>query len=349
MFLPASPGDETYLVPEDTQKDAPPSYSSAQADAVPPYWETTIHAPSSSNVAGEIIIDSLPTGSLFSFLWNMLVSISFQFVGFLLTYLLHTTHAAKLGSRAGLGVTMIQYGFALRGKSDVFEGEQTDSWNDWQQPAEPAPTFPTAAEAEAYYNNLNATAIVPPEGVYILGDAASEWLSFVLMTVGEHASTYARRTCADFGSCACARAGWFILLTSLLGFWRVKRWEQGILSSQHGAPQAQEPAQRAAVLRHIERVFGLQGLADGSLLRSGLGLHGPDAQGGEQPLNLDAGLVDEGAGQEGPEGYRPEFRPGIGEYIIPIDPSDPERNEVVARAFAEEARLHQELRAAGLL
>lgn len=40
----------------------------------------------------------------------MLVSMSFQFVGFLLTYLLHTTHAAKNGSRAGLGITLIQLG-----------------------------------------------------------------------------------------------------------------------------------------------------------------------------------------------------------------------------------------------
>jgi hypothetical protein len=48
----------------------------------------------------------------------MLVSISFQFVGFLLTYLLHTTHAGRLGARAGLGVTLIQYGFTLRAKME---------------------------------------------------------------------------------------------------------------------------------------------------------------------------------------------------------------------------------------
>jgi hypothetical protein len=30
--------------------------------------------------------------------------------GFLLTYVLHTTHAAKNGSRAGLGITLIQLG-----------------------------------------------------------------------------------------------------------------------------------------------------------------------------------------------------------------------------------------------
>lgn len=57
-------GDETLLVPEDAQKDAPPSYSVAQLDAVPPYWETTVHLPSQSNTAGEVMIDGLPTGAL---------------------------------------------------------------------------------------------------------------------------------------------------------------------------------------------------------------------------------------------------------------------------------------------
>jgi hypothetical protein len=96
-------GEDTYVVPEDARAEAPPSYAHAQADAVPPYWETTVHAPFSSDSIGEMIIDSMPTGSLFSFLCTMLVSVAFQFVGFLFTYLLHGTHAARLGSRAGLG------------------------------------------------------------------------------------------------------------------------------------------------------------------------------------------------------------------------------------------------------
>ena len=173
-------------MPEDTQKDVPPSYAAAQADAVPPYWETTIHAPSSLSpgmmLPGELPIDGLATGTLFSFAWNMLVSISFQFVGFLLTYLLHTTHAAKLGSRAGLGITLIQYGFAMRGRED-FSGAEADVWA--RKPEEPRPTFATAAEAEAYYNNPNNTApAANVEAAYIAGEATSEWLSFLLMTVG---------------------------------------------------------------------------------------------------------------------------------------------------------------------
>ena len=40
-----------------------------------------------------------------------------------------------------------------------------------------------------------------------------------------------------------------------------------------------------------------------------------------------------------------------GEYILPVDveTADPERTERLARAFADEARLQRDLRAAGLL
>ncbi|OJT10563.1 Metal homeostatis protein BSD2 [Trametes pubescens] len=309
-------GDDVLIVPEEVQKEVPPSYAQAQADAVPPYWETTIHAPSASNTPGDVIIDSLPTGSLFSFLWNMLVSISFQFVGFLLTYLLHTTHAAKFGSRAGLGITLIQYGFALRSK-EAYVSDQQDVWGGWK-PEEPRPTFGTAAEAEAYYNNLNLTATMPPtpsadiptDG-YISPDATTEWLSFLLMTIG-----------------------WFMLLTSVLGFWRVKRWERGILASQGESPAPatpEEQARSAAILNSIERAFGLHGLADGSLLRSGLG--------------FSAAAIAEPAEDDDEDDHQPTRNA----YVLPLDPSNPERNERLARAYADEARLHQDLRSAGLL
>lgn len=64
--------------------------------------------------ADDVYVDGLAVGHVFGFVWNMVVSMSFQFVGFLLTYILHTTHASKQGSRAGLGITLMQYGFYLR-------------------------------------------------------------------------------------------------------------------------------------------------------------------------------------------------------------------------------------------
>lgn len=188
-------------MPEETQNEAPPSYAAAQADAVPPYWETTIHAPFASDAIGEMIVDSLPTGSLFSFCWNMLVSISFQFVGFLLTYLLHTSHAARLGSRAGLGITLIQYGFALRGKLDGMDGSDSEAtWGgNWRTdpPADPTATLGSTSRLDSWaettqgLGNATVTAIPSPDDQLtnsLLADATAEWLSFFLMTIGTYVS-----------------------------------------------------------------------------------------------------------------------------------------------------------------
>ena len=234
-------GDSIYLVPEEAAREAPPSYASAQLDAVPPYWETTIHAPSAPDAFGEMIIDALPTGSLFSFLWNMLISISFQyvfpclissrpliqsdplhrFVGFLLTYLLHTTHAARFGSRAGLGVTLIQYGFALRAHDDSSgpfswwggydstqnQGQSDDGNNGMMMHH----NFPTKEEAEEYYRGLNITMVdgqptattpgATMDDMNYVNDVTTDWLSFFLMTIGmlpPHSVVLTRRRLIPF-------------------------------------------------------------------------------------------------------------------------------------------------------
>src|SRR6202034_1384113 len=100
--------------------EKPPTYEQAAADATPPYWENTIVAPGMTG--DEVYVDGLPVGSVFSFIWNGMISMSFQLVGFLLTYLLHTTHAAKNGSRAGLGLTLVQYGFSMKSAAALSRG-----------------------------------------------------------------------------------------------------------------------------------------------------------------------------------------------------------------------------------
>ncbi|KAJ7068396.1 hypothetical protein C8F01DRAFT_1118029 [Mycena amicta] len=299
-------GDSTYLVPEEVRAEAPPSYASAQADAVPQYYE--VHAPFAPGTVGEMIIDSLPSGTLFSFLWNMLVSISFQFVGFLLTYLLHTTHAARLGARAGLGVTLIQYGFALRTRGEGTEEEAANAWASWTASR---PTFATAAEAAAYYNGTadsTPATLTEEQANAIVADATSEWLSFFLMTVG-----------------------WFILLTSVLGFWRVKRWERGVLATQRENPGAAPPPMSAGpFFAHFERGFGLRGISQSDIFRQGFGFGG-------------ARVSDDERDGEHHEGNEEET-----EYMIPAD-VDPERAQQLQEAIRNERRLHAELRAAGLL
>jgi len=218
-----------HIMPEDNQKESPPTYLEAQADAVPPYWETTIHAPAGLDPNADLVIDDLPTGSFLIFCLNIFISFFFQFVGFLLTYLLHTSHAAKFGSRAGLGLTLIQYGFYSRtmnfdeSPSDGSSGQSTEG--SWLPP-------PTASAAPDPSASDSSTAQSTAD---MISSTSKDWLSFLFMTLG-----------------------WFLLLSSVIGFWKVKRWEQSIRPSQPSAPLTADDLERdRAVRRNLEEVFGL--------------------------------------------------------------------------------------------
>ncbi|KAF3915691.1 hypothetical protein AA313_de0208253 [Arthrobotrys entomopaga] len=186
---------------EKPAEEHPPSYEQAAADATPPYWETTILAPGMS--PDEVFIDGLPVGSVFAFVWNALISLSFQFIGFLLTYLLHTTHAAKNGSRAGLGITLVQYGFYMRSGSTDNPPPPTDS-----APArEDTPGDPNAYDFDAGTLPTDVVGVTSGSGT---SDPISgnEWFSYILMVVG-----------------------WFILIRAIADFLRARRTEQLVLAS----------------------------------------------------------------------------------------------------------------------
>ncbi|PCH42490.1 hypothetical protein WOLCODRAFT_120648 [Wolfiporia cocos MD-104 SS10] len=225
---------EVVMLPEETQVEQPPSYSEAQADSVPPYWETTVHAPAMLMAGADMIVDDLPTGSIIFFVTTAFVSYFFQFVGFVLTYLLHTTHAAKYGSRAGLGLTMIQYGFYSRNATTEEHGggEELIYWNSTSRlPVVVRP--PTVSEGGE---------TMLPNGTYVddspvaFGVSSKDWLSLLLIVLG-----------------------WLLLLSSIFGFYRVKRWEKSIRDSAHPPPpmSAEQLQHDAEVRRNIERVFGI--------------------------------------------------------------------------------------------
>jgi len=171
------------------------SYEQAAADQAPPYWETTILAPGLGG-PDDVFIDGLPVGSFFSFLWNALISWSFQIVGFLLTYLLHSSHAAKNGSRAGLGITLIQFGFGLKttvGSSPP--SGQMPGPDGYASPPDPNshdfdPSDVTNSDDDAF------------------DISGSEWLSYILMVVG-----------------------WFILIRAISDYLNARRHEQLVLQS----------------------------------------------------------------------------------------------------------------------
>ncbi|KAI3406133.1 hypothetical protein KGF56_000975 [Candida oxycetoniae] len=88
----------------------PPTYEEANQDASPEYWESTMISPMYED---EVFVQGLPVGNIANFIWNALVTIAFQFVGFVLCYLLHTSHGAKQGARFGFGVNLIFFGWNI--------------------------------------------------------------------------------------------------------------------------------------------------------------------------------------------------------------------------------------------
>ncbi|KAL2886838.1 Metal homeostatis protein BSD2 [Ceratocystis lukuohia] len=171
------------------------TYEQAAADQAPPYWETTIIAPG-YNGDNEVYIDGMPVGNIFGFLWNAMVSWSFQIVGFLLTYLLHSTHAAKNGSRAGLGVTLIQYGFSMKAAAIPPTPEDGNSGNS---------EFPTPPDPNAH--NFNPSDISSSSSGW--SDlTGTEWFAYILMV-----------------------GGWFMLVRSVVEFLQARRHESLVLQS----------------------------------------------------------------------------------------------------------------------
>ncbi|KAH8819635.1 hypothetical protein F5884DRAFT_761271 [Xylogone sp. PMI_703] len=186
-------------------EEHPPTYEQAAADAAPPYWETTILAPGLGG-PDEVYVDGLPVGSVFSFIWNGMISMSFTFVGFLLTYLLHTTHAAKNGSRAGLGITLIQYGFYMKG-TPIDSNNPTVPGNG-QEPEYAQPPDPNSHDFDRTQVNQAVAAGSGSSSGGFMDIASSEWIAYILMIVG-----------------------WFILIRSVSDFLKARRHEQLVLQS----------------------------------------------------------------------------------------------------------------------
>jgi len=170
------------------------SYLAASADAAPSYWETIVHAPAGLDPNGDMIIDELPTGSVLVFAFTTITAWFFQLPGFILTYLLHATHAGRLGSQAGLALTLIQWGLG----ATVMDAFPTSD----DPPASDAPGFgsPPAPVADVQPESPFPVAGTPQGGMMgnmsMMDNSGSmpmdmqapytghEWISFLLMTLG---------------------------------------------------------------------------------------------------------------------------------------------------------------------
>jgi hypothetical protein len=158
-----------------------------------------------------------------------MISMSFQIVGFLLTYLLHTTHAAKNGSRAGLGITLVQYGFSMKGAASLSRGSDASGASpDAGQVFSGAPNDPNAHDFDPAMEGADAGFDQGVGRGGLGGITGADWFAYILMIVG-----------------------WFILIRSISDFLRARRHEQLVLQSPErglGVPVVAEGEQPNAVV-----------------------------------------------------------------------------------------------------
>jgi len=146
-------------------------------------------------------------------------------------------------------------------------------------------------------------------------------------------------------------SGWFILLTSLLSFWRVKRWERNILASQRETSVSSRAAagqSSHAFSMRIHRFMDAPVRDMSSLILTGLGLsrryRGADPEAGEDDdHDLDRAVP------MTPLRPVPPEESSRRELIIAMYSHDPERQRQIVQAFRDDDQLMADMRAAGML
>lgn len=112
-----------------------PNYDQTMQEPSPPQFDNMTFIPMA---ADDVLVDHLPVGSIYAFLWSFIVSFMFEWVGFVLTYLLHINHSGRFGSFAGLGATLISTGIKVINNPDYFQPDgvgihdNDDAMNDLQ-------------------------------------------------------------------------------------------------------------------------------------------------------------------------------------------------------------------------
>lgn len=169
-----------------------------------------MHAPAGLDLNGDMLIDELPTGSVLVFVFTTLISWFFQLPGFILTYLLHGTHAGRFGSQVGLALTLIQWGLGTTVMGAF------PSPNDPPPPPPPLPSdepglgsaVPGAGSQPGSAPPGGGTSQGGMMGNVTMDDSGStlgdfmqgpytghEWISFLLMTIGP---SFRDRSCIFF-------------------------------------------------------------------------------------------------------------------------------------------------------
>ncbi|RCK58164.1 Metal homeostatis protein BSD2 [Candida viswanathii] len=190
----------------------PPSYEEAAADASPEYWESTMISPMYED---EVFVQGLPVGNIANYVWNALVTVAFQFVGFILCYLLHTSHAAKQGSRAGLGINLIMYGWNLVPQNFGHPDQLPDKYQ---------PDGPNEFDIDRS-TRIHGKVDSYTSGIFIQNSKQEDTEEWMKTSVS-----------APYVAYGLIAFGLFIILKSLVDYYRVKQLERAILNPSSGLP-----------------------------------------------------------------------------------------------------------------
>ncbi|CAG7848442.1 SubName: Full=Related to metal homeostasis protein {ECO:0000313/EMBL:CCA71227.1} [Serendipita indica DSM 11827] len=199
--------DTIYHAPELAPNDAPPSYLASQMDQAPPYWQTTVFATSD----GELLIESIPAGTIVGFLGAFIVSVFLEWIGFALAYIISMTHAGRFGAKAGLGVTFVRLGLWFRTRGGLLDSKDIPDEIFWPLPNAtfPLPTF----NATTPFPGFNATA----EWNTTATAAPGPWHFYWNSTASMHGGKYQKPAFpfADFLALFLANDHWLVHLHDL--------------------------------------------------------------------------------------------------------------------------------------
>jgi len=96
------------------RSDALPTYTQVTGEAeYDPFMGYEVAYCHIGEFYGEMLIDNIPAGTWAGLVLSAFFSCIFDFVGFIMTFFLSTSHGTRKGALFGLGITLIRYGLII--------------------------------------------------------------------------------------------------------------------------------------------------------------------------------------------------------------------------------------------
>ncbi|OUM60531.1 hypothetical protein PIROE2DRAFT_21071 [Piromyces sp. E2] len=108
------------------RSDALPTYTQVTGEAeFDPFYGYEVTYCRIGEFYGEMLIDGIPAGTWLGLILSAFFSMIFDFIGFIMTFFLSTSHGTRKGAIIGLAVTLIRYGIVIiTGDIDASDDEE---------------------------------------------------------------------------------------------------------------------------------------------------------------------------------------------------------------------------------